>query len=71
MGDAVSAHVWGFQPKPVEVQTYGDGTSVPHLHVWVTRDGVRVGYAEIHLHKTKDGHVSFGFTGVVNREKPA
>ncbi len=63
----VAGHVWEFRPKPVDAQTYSDGTTVPHLMVPVFRDGAEVGYVEIHLHKTRDGHVSFGFTGVVYR----
>lgn len=68
--------VYRFAVPSDELETYSDGTVVPHRHSWIERqlgDGTweRIGYAEIHLHKVKRDatdieDVSLGFTGRVN-----
>ena len=61
----VAGHRWEFRPEEVDMHTYRDGTTVPHLMVPVYRDGEKVGYVEVHMHRTKNGHPSFGATCVV------
>ncbi len=66
MGD-----LWEFRNVSVHADhaTYSDGTVVPAVDVDVFLNGVKVGEAEVHMHKRRgrDGKtdVSFGFTGVV------
>ena len=55
-------HTWDFRPGKVTHETYEDGSVVPHLTVSAWRDGKKIGYVEIHTHRTKDGHTSFGVT---------
>ena len=61
--------VWEFAPPKDSATTYSDGTSVPHRAWQVLLNGVKVGEAEVHLHKRRgpDGKldISFGFTAVV------
>lgn len=58
---------WDFKPGTVEYEKYSDGTVVPHLEVEVWRNGVEVGYVEIHMHRTKyPPHSSVGVTSRVS-----
>ena len=65
---------WEFYPPEDDFEEYADGTQVPPRYQDVVRNGVKVGYVEIHVHKRKgrDGltDVSFGFTGVVYGPAP-
>ncbi len=50
-----------------EVQTgesnYSDGTVMPHMEAEVLRNGISIGYVELHFHRTKlSPHVSLGLT---------
>ena len=57
---------WDFKPAAVGYTNYADGTVVPHLEVDVFRNGVSVGYVEIHMHRTKNPpHASVGVTSRV------
>ncbi len=52
-----------FVPKDIDRHMYADGTELPGLEIEVTRNGESIGYAEIHLHRTKySPHVSLGLT---------
>ncbi len=62
------SNIYEFRNVQQSVETYSDGTQVPHLRVEVYLNGKHVGYAEIHLHKASTNDkpdVSFGFTGRV------
>ena len=61
-------NAWDFEPTAIEYTTYATGERVPRLHIWVLLNGERVGYAELHLHKNRRGP-SFGFTGVVDKDR--
>ncbi len=63
-------NVWDFEPTEVDHKTYADGTVVPGLHVWVTLNGVRVGFVEVHMHKNKHGP-SFGATSMIYKDRIA
>lgn len=60
---------WSFGAPKDSVETYSDGTVVPHRYQDVLLDGVKVGYVEIHMHKRSGPDLqvdsSFGFTGVI------
>lgn len=66
---------WTFGEAKDEMQTYSDGTEVPHRYQRVYCNGKIVGFVEIHMHKHKgrDGKidVSFGITTVVERPPEA
>ena len=64
------ADVWAFENVRAEPSTvYADGTTVPHMHAFVTLNGKRVGEIECHMHRRKgrDGRLdmSFGSTHIV------
>jgi len=60
--------VWGFGEPKDSLQTYADGSTVPHRGWTVTLNGTVVGELETHMHKRKgpDGKtdVSFGITAI-------
>lgn len=62
---------WTFGPTKDDMQTYADGTVVPHRYMRVYCNSKIVGYIEVHMHKNKgiDGNIvpSFGITAVVER----
>ncbi len=52
-----------FRPKEVDYSQYADGTVLPGLEIGVYRNGENIGYAQMHLHRTKySPHVSLGLT---------
>ena len=51
-----------FKNPRVSVETYADGTQCAHISFELWRNGVYLGYAECHTHKTKDASVSWGAT---------
>lgn len=61
--------IWTFGHPHDSMQTYADGTQVPHRGFKVLLNGEPVGEIEIHMHKRRgrDGEtdVSFGVTNIV------
>lgn len=62
--------VFSFGPARDEKKTYADGTIVPGRLQTVFKNGIAIGYVEVHLHKNRRG-LSFGTTNVAYHPKEA
>lgn len=58
-----------FRVTGQHVQTYTDGTVVPHLEVEVWRNGLYRGYVELHTHRVSDNSISVGVTSRLETAK--